>query len=93
MTRVEIIEMAIQAGAKQMLSSLTYPNGPVTALKFDFEQLEDFAKLLMERQSKNIKHSLAASSVSIQSRVYIGEEVVSKLRMTHEEIRARGDKA
>ena len=52
MTQDEIIEMARQAGAKQMVSSLTHPNGPVTALKFDLDSqaIEAFAKLVAEAE-------------------------------------------
>jgi hypothetical protein len=48
----EIIEMAIQAGARQMISSLTHPKGPVTALKFDIDSvsLETFAKLVAAKE-------------------------------------------
>jgi sugar phosphate isomerase/epimerase len=52
MTQDEIIEMARQAGAKQMVSSLTHPKGPVTALKFDLDSdvLEAFAKLVAAKE-------------------------------------------
>jgi hypothetical protein len=53
--------------------------------------LEVFAKLVAAKERASIKHSLVASSVSVQSRVYMGEEVISNLRMTHEEIQARGE--
>ena len=55
---IEIIEMARQAGARQMISSLTHPNGPVTALKFDLDNgsIEAFTKLVAE---KAIKEALA----------------------------------
>ena len=51
MTKEELIDMARQAGARQMVSSLTHPNGPVTALKFDLdsESIEAFAKLVAEK--------------------------------------------
>jgi len=52
--------------------------------------LEQFAKLVAERERKKIKHFLTATSVSVQTRVYIGDEEISMLKMTHEEIRARG---
>ena len=54
MTKEEIIEMARQAGARQMVSSLTHPNGPVTALKFDLdsESIEAFTKLVAEHERK-----------------------------------------
>jgi hypothetical protein len=52
--------------------------------------LEKFAKLIAEAERKKIKHFLTATSVSVQTRVYIGDEEISMLKMTHEEIRARG---
>lgn len=76
MTQEEAIEMA------QTLSDGWW---------LDDAKLLAFVNLVMERQRKNIKHSLVASTVSVQSRVYVGEEVISNLRMTHEEIRARGN--
>ena len=60
MTKDEIIDMARKAGARQMVSfmTLTHPNGPVTALKFDLDSdsIEAFAKLVAE---KAIKEALA----------------------------------
>ncbi len=52
MTKEEIIDMARQAGARQMVSSLTHPNGPVTALKFDLdsESIKAFAKLVEAKE-------------------------------------------
>ena len=44
----------------------------------------------IEHERKKIKHFLTATSVSVQTRVYIGDEEISMLKMTHEEIRARG---
>jgi len=49
-----------------------------------------FAELVAEHERKKIKHFLTATSVSVQTRVYIGDEEISMLKMTHEEIRARG---
>jgi hypothetical protein len=56
MTKDEIIEMARKAGARQMVSSLTHPNGPVTALKFDLdsESIKAFAKLVAAREREDI---------------------------------------
>ena len=58
MKQDEIIKMARKAGARQMVSSLTHPNGPVTALKFDLDNgsIEAFTKLVEE---KAIKEALA----------------------------------
>lgn len=52
MTQDEIIQMAKQAGARQMVSSLTHPKGPVTALKFDLDSdaLEVFGKLVAAKE-------------------------------------------
>ena len=54
MTQEEIIEMARQAGARQMVSCLTHPNGPVTALKFDLdsESIEALAQPDQEPAAK-----------------------------------------
>ena len=79
MTREEIIEMARRAG---MMTRVLY-------LGRNLELLEAFAKLIAEHERKKIKHFLTATSVSVQTRVYIGDEEISMLKMTHEEIRAR----
>ena len=52
MTKEEIIDMAREAGARQMVSSLTHPNGPVTALKFDLDSdsIKAFAKLVEAKE-------------------------------------------
>ena len=91
MTQDEIIEMARQAGfdiSKPNRIIVRHSNGSWISIKFE---LEAFAKLVAAKERENIKHSLVASSVSVQSRVYVGEEVISNLRMTHEEIQARGE--
>ena len=67
---IEIIEMARQAGARQMISSLTHPNGPVTALKFDLDNgsIEAFTKLVAE---KAIKEALAQPEpVAMKFKIY-----------------------
>ena len=48
MTQDEIIEMAVQAGANKMVSCLTAPKGPITAIDFGLDNgsLEAFAKLV-----------------------------------------------
>ena len=48
----EIIEMARQAGGREMVSALTHPNGPTTAVKFHLESgtLEAFAKLVAAKE-------------------------------------------
>jgi len=81
MTQDEIIEMAQQCGLIGMRPHL---DGIYS------EALEAFAKLVAEKERKKIKHFLTATSVSVQTRVYIGDEEISMLKMTHEEIRARG---
>ena len=78
MTQDEMIELAKQAGWQ-------YAHG-----ESGFEPLWAFAKLVAEHERKKIKHFLTATSVSVQTRVYIGDEEISMLKMTHEEIRARG---
>ena len=83
MTKEEIIEMARQAGF------LDYELDDGTTDAFDV-RYEAFAKLVAEHERKKIKHFLTATSVSVQTRVYIGDEEISMLKMTHEEIRARG---
>ena len=52
--------------------------------------LKQLAKLVAQHERKKIKHFLTATSVSVQTRVYIGDEEISMLKMTHEEIKARG---
>jgi hypothetical protein len=76
MTQDEIIEMARQAGIGwgEGIGGMT-----------DF--LESFAKLVAAKEREKIKHFLTATSVSVQSRVYIGDEEISMLKMTHEEIK------
>ena len=83
MTKKEIIEMARQAGF------LDYELDDGTTDAFD-KRYETFARLVAEYERKKIKHFLTATSVSVQTRVYIGDEEISMLKMTHEEIRARG---
>ena len=78
MTKEEIIELAKQSGWE-------YAHG-----ESGFEPLWAFAKLVAEHERKKIKHFLTATSVSVQTRVYIGDEEISMLKMTHEEIRVRG---
>ena len=80
MTQDEIIEMYRKSG-------FSIHDGIVTGGVSD---LERFAKLVAEHQREKIKHFLTATSVSVQTRVYIGDEEISMLKMTHEEIRARG---
>jgi hypothetical protein len=80
MTEEEIIEMGMQAGISK----------PVLFLGNNLKLLTAFAKLVAEHERKKIKHFLTATSVSVQTRVYIGDEEISMLKMTHEEIRARG---
>jgi uncharacterized protein YjdB len=48
-----------------------------------------FAKLVAAKERGKIKHFLTATSVGVQTRVYIGDEEISMLKMTHKEIRAR----
>ena len=52
MKQDEIIEMAVQAGANKMVSCLTAPNGPITAINFDLDNgsLEAFAKLVAAKE-------------------------------------------
>ena len=80
MTQDEIIEMYRKSG-------FSIHDGIVTGGVSD---LERFAKLVAEHEREKIKHFLTATSVSVQTRVYIGDEEISMLKMTHEEIRARG---
>jgi hypothetical protein len=81
MTKEEIIEMARQGGVRDDENIFEFSQ---------FKYLEAFAKLVAEHERKKIKHFLTATSVSVQTRVYIGDEEISMLKMTHEEIRARG---
>jgi len=80
MTDKEILEIGVQAKM----------NPAIMTLGGNFKLLKTFAKLVAERERKKIKHFLTATSVSVQTRVYIGDEEISMLKMTHEEIRARG---
>jgi hypothetical protein len=50
-----------------------------------------FAKLVADKERGKIKHCLTATSVSVQTRVYIGDEEISMLKMTHKEIQARSE--
>ena len=58
MTKEELIDMATQAGARQMVSCLTAPKGPITAIKFDLDNgsLERFAKLVRNYYSYTHAH-------------------------------------
>jgi hypothetical protein len=88
MTQDEIIEMAREAGFFVKDSEAYSPS-----VQEDHEltpYLETFSKLIAAKEREKIKHFLTATSVSVQSRVYIGNEEISMLKMTHEEIRARG---
>jgi hypothetical protein len=99
MKQDEIIEMARQAGFEEQF---TRPQDAIVrkgiALSGEFKgykvnnaALEAFAKLVAAKEREKIKHFLTATSVSVQSRVYVGDEEISMLKMTHEEIRARGE--
>jgi hypothetical protein len=57
MTQDEIIEMAVQVGANKMVSCLTAPKGPITAINFDLDNrsLEAFAKLVAAKERERIK--------------------------------------
>jgi hypothetical protein len=78
MTKEELIEIAEQVYGK-------------CAWHGDaLNHLEQLAKLVAQHERKKIKHFLTATSVSVQTRVYIGDEEISMLKMTHEEIKARG---
>ena len=88
MTKEEIIEMA-------MLEAEFVSHGKPSEEESELFVCTDkdivrFSKLVAERERKKIKHFLTATSVSVQTRVYIGDEEISMLKMTHEEIRARG---
>lgn len=60
MKQDEIIEMARQAGGREMVSSLTHPNGPTTAIKFHVENgsLEAFAKLVADKKDAEHKEAM-----------------------------------
>jgi sugar phosphate isomerase/epimerase len=87
MTQNEIIEMAKKAGARQMVSSLTHPNGPVTELKFDLdsESIKAFAKLVAEKERE------ACVELCLQhSMIQLDERVMRGIDHCIEAIKARG---
>lgn len=82
MTQDEIIEMARQAGARQMVSSLTHPNGPVTALKFDLDSgsIEAFAKLVAEKEREACAKVCEWYSVGKRANINYSEECAQGIR-------------
>ena len=96
MTQDEIIEMAKEAGFP-IFGTKVVANDPMQQMLADavtqhyHDSAIQFAKLVAAKEREKIKHFLTATSVSVQSRVYIGDEEISMLKMTHEEIRARGE--
>jgi len=90
-TQDEIIEMARQAGARQMVSSLTHPKGPVTALKFDLDSdsLQAFAKLVAEREREACAKVCEEHGKVWAERFLLGYQAT--LNDAADAIRARGE--
>ena len=67
MTQDEIIEMARQAGGREMVSALTHPNGPTTAVKFHLESgtLEAFAKLVADKEREALLNVVYGYALSL----------------------------
>ena len=61
MKQDEIIEMAVQVGANKMVSCLTAPKGPITAINFDLDNgsLEAFAKLVADASAAKERDHIA----------------------------------
>ena len=83
MTQDEIMELAEQADLADKYGTINYEYGYR-------DEIIAFAKLVEAKLREKIKHFLVATSVSVQTRVYIGDEEISMLKMTHEEIHSKG---
>ena len=60
MKKEDIIELAREAGATDLVSSLTHPKGPTTALRFGYDNgsLERFADLIISHKLDEIADKL-----------------------------------
>ena len=82
-------EMALEAGGKEMVSALTHPNGPTTAIKFHVENgsLEAFAKLVAAKEREAIWNIL----FEYAGRDDLTPEDESLLKHLADLIKARGE--